>query len=153
MKRLKLIDFGDHVWCSPPHLCPLLHAYKEKKQKSLVYSVCDDFFVSYLKNLSLIVLVLNLFVYSMKELVCVLSHIFSSQLRQRIALKLLVLLNLNATQYWMLNISEKIWIQNTNVKSTFNWIWMRLNIGQSWTFQNKYISSQCTLFKETTSLL
>ena len=73
---------------------------------------------SYLKNFSLIVFVfvLNLFVYSMKELVCVLSHIFSSQLRQRIALKLLVLLNLNATQYWMLNISEKNMNAKINIK-------------------------------------
>ena len=91
---------------------------QRKETKSLVHSVCDDFFVSYLKNLSLIVFVfvLNLFVYSMKELVCVLSHIFSSQLRQRIALKLLVLLNLNATRYWMLNISEKNMNAKINIK-------------------------------------
>ena len=137
-----------------------MHAEKRNK-KSLVYSVFAMFFflVFYHENLSLLVFVfvLNLYVHSMKELVCVLSHIFSSQLRQRIALKLLVLLNLNATRYWMLNISEKIWMRNeykdTNVKSTLNWIWMRLNIGQSWTFQNKYIPSRFTLFKETTPLL
>ena len=156
MKRLKHFDFGDHVWCSPPYLYRLLHAYREKKQKSLIYSVCDDFFVSFHENLSLLVFVfvLSLLVYSMN--VCCRTYFQVNCDRE---------LLLNFLFYW-------IWMppdigcwtfqkkkkcenkyKNTHVKSTFNWIWMRLNIGQSWTFQNKYVPSQFTLFKETTSLL
>ena len=156
MKRLKHFDFGDHVWCSPPYLCRLLHACREKETKKSSL-LCSRRFFSYfiIRICPCLGLCLSwICLYNpWKNLYVCCSTYFQVNCDRELLLNFLF--------YWIWmppdigcwTFQKKYECENTNVKSTFNWIWMRLNIGQSWTFQNKYVPSQFTLFKETTSLL